>query len=312
MKVAWNALYDAFVVNHMREAFYAYLAALGRQFGFDNLAKAGNALGRVLWTAAPGRARLATEAVALHLDKTPEEAARIAKASFSHNCRSFLESMLTPAVDWRFVRDRLHIANPEIMREAVRTPGPSVMTTGHFGAWELTVGTFHLFMPHPFKNVVVRTLPNAALNALTIRQRTRPSVAIIEHRQAATKVLRSLKRGGATAFLVDHNCRRDEAIFLPFLGKVAAVNVGPALLAVRSGAGVWPTFMRRTEEGGYVLHFDEPLMTADIPGDWREKMEITALFYTRAVERWVRTWPEQWFWMHKRWKTRPEGEDVQP
>ncbi|MGE4298550.1 MAG: lysophospholipid acyltransferase family protein [Desulfovibrionaceae bacterium] len=292
----------------MREALYAYTAALGRQLGFENLAIAGNLLGRTLWTAAPSRARLATDAVAFHLEKTPEEAARIAKASFSHNCRSFLESMLTSSVDWRFVRDRLHIVNPEILREAARAQGPTVLTTAHMGAWELLTGIFHLFFHHPYKHVVVRTLPDAALNALTIRQRTRPSVSIIEHRQAAAKVLRSLKRGGATAFLVDHNCRHDEAVFLPFLRKTAAVNVGPALLAVRSGAGVWPAFMRRTEEGGYVLQFDEPLMTADIPGDWRDKLDVTALFYTQAVERWVRAWPEQWFWMHKRWKTRPNGE----
>jgi KDO2-lipid IV(A) lauroyltransferase len=108
-----------------------------------------------------------------------------------------------------------------------------------------------------------------------------------------------------TAFLVDHNCSREEAVFLPFLGKTAAVNMGPALLALRSKALVLPVFLLREEGMQYRFQVGEALDTATLTGTREEKIRAIARFYTRAVEHMVHERPEQWFWMHKRWKTRP-------
>ena len=105
------------------------------------------------------------------------------------------------------------------------------------------------------------------------------------------------------AFLVDHNTSRDEAIFLPFLGEEAAVNRGPALIAVRSNALVCPIFLLRDKDK-YVLCMEEPLDPLELQGTSEEKIEAVTRFYTAAVERIVRRAPEQWFWMHNRWKTK--------
>ena len=94
-----------------------------------------------------------------------------------------------------------------------------------------------------------------------------------------------------------------EAFFLPFLGEEAAVNKGPAVLAVRAKALVWPIALIRDGDR-YRIIIEEPLDTALLEGDAEEKALAVAAFYTEANERMVRRAPDQWFWMHNRWKTK--------
>lgn len=295
----------------MRELLYEILTSAGRRMSFEQTARLGNALGRLLWQALPGRRKLAVEAMVRHLGISKPEAGRLAKESFRHNARSFVEIMVTQRMDPRFLAEGVTFADPERVRFLAETKRPVIFATGHLGAWELQTGSLGAFEGKR-KIVVVRRPKDRALHEVMMRLRTRPMVDVVPHRQAVMPVLRILRKGGMAAFLVDHNCTRDEAVFLPFLGQTAAVNLGPALLAVRAKALVVPGFLVRAEDGRYVQHFDEPLDTASLEGERDEKVQATAEFYTRAVETYVRRYPEQWFWMHKRWKTRPPEEDGQP
>ena len=135
--------------------------------------------------------------------------------------------------------------------------------------------------------------------------RSESGLTAIGHREASRRVSQSLKKNGFTAFLVDHNCSRKEAVFLPFLEDIAAVNVGPALLALRAKAVIYPVFLLRDGMGGHFLHMEPPLRTADLEGSINERAAIIAQHYTDAVAKAVRAYPAQWFWMHQRWKTRP-------
>jgi KDO2-lipid IV(A) lauroyltransferase len=127
---------------------------------------------------------------------------------------------------------------------------------------------------------------------------------MIDHRKASDIVLPKLRAGGVAAFLVDHNTSRKEAMFLPFLEDTAAVNMGPASLALRAKAAVYPVFLIRDGKGGHILHLLPPLHTATLEGSIKERVQAIAAFYTDAVAEMVRRHPEQWFWMHRRWKTR--------
>ena len=188
---------------------------------------------------------------------------------------------------------------------------PVVAATAHFGAWELLAGLFGDFPAEYPHVVVVRRSKNVALNDFTNRMRGSRGAVILGHRDAAFSILRALKRNGVTAFLVDHNTNRNEAVFLPFLGRAAAVNKGPALLAVRAEALVFAVFLRRDGED-YVFHIEELADTAMLDGGHEANMRTVARAYTEAVERMVRLAPEQWFWMHNRWKTRPGPDDAVP
>jgi KDO2-lipid IV(A) lauroyltransferase len=278
--------------------------------GFDGIARYGNALGALLWHCLPGRRRLAARAIADHLDVSAQEANRIARESFAHNARSFLELVLVGRFGFEDKGVRLIIDRPDLLRRIAESERPMVATTGHLGAWEFMaslLGQWRLDRP---RMVVVRRNSNRTLNDFIFAMRGARGLQVVDHRNAVFTVLKGLKRNGCVGFLVDHNCRRDEAIFLPFLGETAAVNMGPALLAVRAEALVWPAFMIR-EGDQYRLCIDEPLDTTTLGGDRADKVEAVARFYTQAVERAVRAHPEQWFWMHKRWKTRPQ-QDGQP
>ncbi len=289
----------------MREFLFQAAALAGERFGFGGVSILGRFVGRLLWWCLPFRRKMATEMVANHLELPLSSAQQIAKQSFMHTGRSFCEAFLTRLVDWRFVRDQLEIRTPDRLRDLQESKGPVVLACAHLGAWELLAGILQLFMPRPAKAIVVREGRDAALNQLMRRQRGRPGVSIIGHRGAASKVLRILKQGGACAFLVDHNAQTKEAIFLPFLKDVAAVNAGPALLALRAKAVVWPVFLVRTPTGRYALYLEAPLHTEHLTGSQAQRLEQVAVFYTQAVERYIHRFPDQWFWMHKRWKTRP-------
>ncbi len=295
----------------MRKQVYQCIARLGARLGFDGVARVGEAMGWLLWHTHGSRRRLACEALSQRLELPASQAELLARASFGHTCRSFLETLLARQVDQDFLRDRLEIVNPEILAASQTDSRPAVAVTAHLGAWELMGGlTPLLYAARPSRAVVIRRPRDQALFEVMTELRSSPSVRYIEHRGAAKPVLKTLKEGGVCAFLVDHNCTRRDAVFLPFLGKVAAVNKGPALLAVRAGAVVWPAFLLRREPGRYTMVYDEPLATAELQGSNEERVLQTAQFYTQAVERCVRDYPEQWFWMHKRWKTRPPEEDT--
>lgn len=295
----------------MREILYNTMAALVPGLGFDALPWLGNALATVLWRAMPKRRRLAQKNIAERLGVPASQAAVMARSAFRHNSRSFLEMLFINQIDWRFIQDRLIIADPDLFEALSKDTRPAVVTTAHMGAWELQAGLIALTQTRPSERmVVVRRSRDQALNELMARLRTRPGLRVVPHRQAVFPVLKSLRHGGLTGFLVDHNCPENEAIFLPFLGKTAAVNVGPALLAVRGQARVWPLFLlRQAQSGHYIVHQEPPLDTTELTGERDGKIRKTAEYYTACVEKYVNMYPEQWYWMHNRWKTRPPGEE---
>ena len=151
--------------------------------------------------------------------------------------------------------------------------------------------------------MVVRRYPDEAVQTFIGERREATGATMVGHRRAAMDVVRALHKNGIAAFLVDHNTKTNEAAFLPFLGEEAAVNMGPALLAVRGKALVWPVVLER-EGSSYVFRLQKPLDTTELTGTREENIRETARFYTEAVEKFIQHAPEQWFWMHERWKTK--------
>lgn len=256
----------------------------------------------LFWHLAPGRRNEAVAAIEKHLRVSHEEARRIARHSFRENFLSFLEIFHAG----RFHTDKsvsvLH--SPEVKAALQAESGPIVIATAHIGAWEMMPGLAADLLPGREGLVVVRKQRSEALNRLMAELRGARGMKAVDHRRATQVVLPSLRRGGVTAFLVDHNASRQESVFLPFLEDIAAVNLGPAGLALRTKAAVYPVFLLRDGRGGHILHLLPPLHTAALEGSLHDRMRKIAAFYTDAVAAMVRAYPEQWFWMHRRWKTR--------
>lgn len=292
----------------MKDVLYEVLAGVGQSLGFEGVERWGARLGTLLWTALKERRDMAEKNMVYHLGVSQERAQAMTRRNFENTGRSFMELFLSKAVDKRFIHERLTISDPDSFQAMLETNRPFIGASAHLGAWELMISMYHVLIPEKQKQIVVRRPKDLALHHIMTRLRAKSSIEVVEHRQAVLKVLRCLKKGGATGFLVDHNCSTTEAVFLPFLNKIAAVNMGPALLAIRSEALIQPLFLVRGEDDGYILHTEQALDTRELTGTREQKVQKAALFYTQAVERAVHRWPEQWYWLHRRWKTQPPAE----
>ena len=261
-----------------------------------------------MWTFLRQRRQETIQSISAHLKQPLQQSAALGATSFEHTARSFLEIFFNRRMDQRFLQERTEFDNFACMQAWAQTTRPAVVVGAHIGCWELMVGLFALVSSQPSCQVVVRLPKDQALGRLIRHMRSQPGLPILPHRDAATQTLPHLRRGGMAAFLVDHNCRQREAEFLPFLGQTAAINKGPALLALRAKALVWPIFLIRLPKGRVRVFNFEPLDTTTLTGTRQERITAICQFYTAAVEQIVRAYPEQWFWMHRRWKTQPEVE----
>ena len=293
-----------FYTSRSKYKIYLFFTAILKCFSLRYLHSLGRFLGFCSWNFLPFRKSLAIKTVQTHLRVPEHEAKRIARQSFDENFKSFLEI---------FYAERLHKSKQlqsvfphPLLKQLCKEQIPVVVATGHIGSWELLEPYAAAYSSAEDRLVVVREQKDKALDKIMIELRSQSGLTAIGHRDASARVSQCLKNNGFTAFLVDHNCNRKEAIFLPFLGETAAVNVGPALLALRAKAAVYPVFLLRDGLGEHVLHMEEPLYTANLTGSISERVRLVAEFYTNAVEKVVKLYPEQWFWMHQRWKTKPE------
>jgi KDO2-lipid IV(A) lauroyltransferase len=190
---------------------------------------------------------------------------------------------------------------------AARERGKGVLfLTGHFSAWELAPFAQALF-GHPL-HFLARPIANGRVNALVNRYRCLSGNQSIDKNRSARAVLSILHQGGTVGVLADHNSSREEGVFVDFFGIPACTTSGLARMALRTGASVVPGFLLWDPAiRKYRLRFDPAVELARTGDDEHDIRENTARF-TRVVEDFVRRYPDQWVWVHKRWNTRPPGE----
>jgi Kdo2-lipid IVA lauroyltransferase/acyltransferase len=188
----------------------------------------------------------------------------------------------------------------EHYQEAKRRGKGVLFATAHLGNWELSAYA-HALMTEPM-HVVVRPLDNLRIDALIAARRTMSGNRIIQKKDGARAILRALASNEAVGILVDQNAAPEEGIFVDFFGIPACANLAFARIANRTGAAVIPGFALWSDaEQRYILRFDPILeMTGDDQID-------TARIH-KKIETVIREYPEQWLWIHRRWKTRPPGE----
>ena len=178
-----------------------------------------------------------------------------------------------------------------------------LMLTGHFGNWELMSAAITLRFEVK-GGAVVRPIDFAPADDLMKRLRSRFGVEMIPKKRAMKQLLIALRENKTIGILLDQNVDWYEGVFVPFLGHLACTNKGLALVAQRTGSPVIPTFSARQSDGRYRIRF-EPEVTLVNSGDKVRDLEENTALFNRIIERHVRQDPEQWFWFHRRWKTRP-------
>lgn len=192
------------------------------------------------------------------------------------------------------------------LREAEKNKRGVIFLTGHLGVWELhSFGWSALEYPLSF---LVRPLDNERIEEMVERIRTRFGNRAIDKKSAARQSLRVLREGGTLGILSDLNTQPNEGVFVPFFGKLACTTAGIATLALKTDAVVIPTcavWDRKRQR--YFFHGDPPVELVRT-GDHAKDIEVNTANFAAAIEHMVRLYPDQWLWIHKRWKTRPPGE----
>jgi KDO2-lipid IV(A) lauroyltransferase len=188
----------------------------------------------------------------------------------------------------------------EHFAEAMRRGRGVLFATAHLGNWELSAFA-HALLSRPM-SVIARPLDNRRIDELMTRRRTLSGNTIIDKREFARPILQALRENQAVGILVDQNASPENGTFVNFFGVPACAFTGFAKLAARSGAAVIPGFALWSErERRYVLRFDPPL---EITGD--EAADTARI--QQHLEEVIRHYPDQWLWIHRRWRTRPPGE----
>ena len=187
--------------------------------------------------------------------------------------------------------------------ETARVAGRgAILMTGHFGNFEL-LGAW-LGRMHPV-SFVIKPLSNPRVDRLVTGWRRAAGVDLIPLGTGVRRVFTALKENHWVAMLADQDARHD-GVFVPFMGRPASTPVGPAELSIRTRAPIVMGFVVRRHDGRHTLTLTPPI-EPPAPGT-PDAVRVLTAAHTAVLEQWVRRYPQMWFWLHRRWKTRPSGE----
>lgn len=180
-----------------------------------------------------------------------------------------------------------------------------VITTGHLGNWELLVFAFAAL--HEPIAYLARPLDNPLIEELTVKIRTRFGNRPINKANSAMLVIKMLRDGDIVGILSDVNAHPKEGVFVPFFGLSSCTTAGPATFAIRTNSLIFPMFCVYDHEQKKYKVVHGPVIEPSMTGDRSADILTTTAAYTAEIEKIIRQYPDQWLWIHKRWKTRPQG-----
>src|SRR5437660_3345461 len=239
-------------------------------------------------------------------EKTAAERARILRGEFTSLGRQLAELCQFP----RYTRenvDQIVVYDGFVNYERARARGKGVLfLTAHFGGWELSAFA-HSLHGH-WMHIVMRPMDNVYLNRLILQYRTMHGNRTVDKDDFVRGLLSAMKAGEVVGMLMGTNMTPPQGVFVDFFGIPACTASGLARIALRTEASVLPGFtvwdpvLRK-----YRLKFEPAVQLIRTDNPDQDVIANTALF-TKVIEDYVRRYPEQWLWVHRRWKTRPEGQ----
>jgi len=239
-------------------------------------------------------------------DKSAGARRKIVRRVFSSLGRQFAEVCLFPHYTRENVSKTVIYDGFENFDRASQRGKGVLFLTGHIGGWELSAFAHSLY-GHPL-HFVMRPLDNPYLDAMVRQYRTMHGNTPILKDDPVRELLRAMKAGATVGILIDTNMTPPEGVFVDFFGIPACTASGLARIALRTDAAVVPGFtvwdpvLRK-----YRLRFDTAVQLIRTGNNDSDIVANTAQF-TKIIEEVVRRYPDQWLWVHRRWKTRPPGE----
>lgn len=270
---------------------------------------AGRGLGRAAYALAGGLRRTGARNLELAFpEMDARERERLLRGSFLSLGRQLGEVSQFPRATPERLREVVEYDEEDVkLLDVARGRGRGVIfLTAHLGAWELLCFAHSVFYsPLSF---LVRPIDNPRVEELVESLRTRFGNEPIDKKSAARRAMKLLRDGGTLGVLADLNSQEREGVFVPFFGHLACTTAGVATLALRTDATVIPCVAPWDEARGKYVFRGGPVIELVRTGDQARDVELNTARFTAALESYVRRFPDQWLWIHKRWKTRPPGE----
>ncbi|HVR22341.1 MAG TPA: lysophospholipid acyltransferase family protein [Candidatus Polarisedimenticolia bacterium] len=239
-------------------------------------------------------------------EKSEAERAQILRGEFASLGRQLAEVCHFPKYTLENVEQVVVYDGLENFQRAYARGKGVLFLTAHFGGWELSAFT-HSLHGH-WMHVVMRALDNEHLDRLIREYRTMHGNKTVDKDNFVRGLLSAMHTGEVVGMLMDTNMTPPQGIFVDFFGVPACTASGLARIALRTDAAVVPTFtIWDAALGKYRLRFD-PAVELVRTGDLEADIHANTQKFTSIIEDYVRKYPEQWLWVHRRWKTRPPGE----
>ncbi len=238
---------------------------------------------------------------AVFKDKKEQEVDRIIKRVYLNLGQSLAEFFYIPWVDREFVDRFVEIKGKEHMDSALAQGRGVINVIGHFGNWEL-INPIYSVLDYPL-TAVAYPQNNRLTNEVINQYRTSSGAVVVTHREPYKNLVEILKNKGLL-FLVADQDAGEHGIFVDFLGKQASTARGPAILASRTSAPIIITCLIR-KRAGYQMTMSRPLELVKTD-NWKEDVLINTRLWCKVLEDYIYQYPDQWFWLHRRWKTQPK------
>jgi KDO2-lipid IV(A) lauroyltransferase len=239
-------------------------------------------------------------------EKSDAERARILRGEFTSLGRQLAEVCQLPSYTLENV-EKVVVYDGFEHYEQAKARGKGVLfLTGHFGAWELSAFS-HSLHGH-WMHIVIRPMDNLYLDRLIRSYRTMHGNKTVAKDEFVRGLISAMKAGEVVGILMDTNVTPPQGVFVDFFRIPACTASGLARIALRTDAAVIPGFTIWDESlGKYRLRFD-PIVELIRTGNLEADIQANTQKFTKIIEDYVRRYPEQWLWVHRRWKARPPGE----
>ncbi len=302
-------------VRHLVE-YAAYLAVKGvvRALPHATARAAGRRIGALAWRVLRRHRRIAEDNLAHALPELDAaERRQIARGAFEHFGMAMTDSVSAGRFDLEALCRRLELVGWENLQEAEarsaeRTGGGLLVLTAHLGLWEMAAYPTGIY-GGPLQ-VIGRPLDNPWLDRELVRSRERFGNELVSKHGAVRRMLKALARGHRVGLLIDQRARPGEGIWVPFFGRPAYTTPVLARLSLRTGTPVVSVYGSARPGGRYRVEVASVIDPEDVTADGFEGdgavVELTRR-YMEDAERMIRRHPDQWLWMHERWKV-PRGE----
>ena len=247
------------------------------------------------------RKTLANLALAYGKEKSESERARIARALFVNLGRNMAELAIYPRLNEKSIHRLVRMEGREILDRELRKGKGIIVITGHIGNWEF-IPAYFLAIGYT-GGVVARRVYYEKYDRLLAKLRRSKGFRIFYRDESPKQILKTLKNNEVLGILADQDVKKLDGVFVEFFGMPAYTSTAPVLIAMKSGASMVPARIIR-EGRRHRIVIEEPLSLRST-GDREADLICNTQLWTRAIERYIRKQPDQWVWMHRRWRTRP-------